>query len=495
MLQKLCLRGLIALVATSVSVFAFAGELKNARVWAGPEKTRVVFELDEKPTYKLFTLGNPHRVVVDIKDAKNTVAMQRIHPPGGPLKKIRAGIKQSTDLRLVMDLRHAAKPSHFILAPAGERGYRLVVDLPGKFAAAKANPSVQSATPLKPKPAKVAKAKVKPATKKPVVAAKTKPKPTKKTVTKPVPPVAKRHKAPKHKRPQPGALKGRDLVVAIDAGHGGHDSGAVGASGTLEKDVVLSMAKILQKLVQKEPGMRAVMIRDKDNFVKLRKRLAIARNQRADIFVSIHANAFTDARVRGAAIYTLSNGGATSEMALWVAKHANASPDLGGVSLEDKGGDLAKVLIGLSQDATMEASLDVGSHMLGQLKRVGKLYRNDVQQADFAVLKSPDIPSVLIETAFISNPSEEKRLKRPAYQKQIAKAVLNGMKSYFAKHPVPGTLLAEQHRKNRKHVVKKGDTLGEIAVRYGVNTSQLKAFNGLRGNAVRVGETIRIPSY
>ncbi|MCZ6526513.1 MAG: N-acetylmuramoyl-L-alanine amidase, partial [Gammaproteobacteria bacterium] len=281
----------------------------------------------------------------------------------------------------------------------------------------------------------------------------------------------------------------RDIVIAIDAGHGGEDPGASGQNGTYEKDVVLQLSKVLSNLINRERGMRAVMTRQGDYFVRLRKRLKTARQHNADLFISIHADAFKDPRVHGSSVYVLSKKGASSEHALWLAERENASDLIGGVSLEDKDDVLASVLLDLSQTASLEASIDVAERVLGALKQVGKVHKRRVEAAGFAVLKSPDIPSILIETAYISNPTEEKNLRNKAHRHKIANSILTGLRSYFNENAPEGTILAA-----RKHVINRGETLSAIAQDYRVSMHQLRALNGLKGDLLQVGQVLSIPN-
>jgi len=252
--------------------------------------------------------------------------------------------------------------------------------------------------------------------------------------------------------------------------------------------VVLAIARELEKLVRKERGMRTVMTRSRDVFLPLRSRVAIARKHKADLFVSIHADAYDDRRVSGSSVYALSARGATSEAARWLAERENAADLVGGVKLDDKDDLLASVLLDLSQTGTIEASLNVGDRVLRELGRVGETHRSSVQQAGFMVLKSPDVPSILVETAFISNPEDEQRLTNPAYQKSVARAILAGIRRYFADYAPPGTLLAA-----RRHVIGQGESLGALAARYQVTPEALRAANGLRGESLPVGKVLTIP--
>ena len=284
----------------------------------------------------------------------------------------------------------------------------------------------------------------------------------------------------------------RDLVIAIDAGHGGEDSGARGKRGTHEKDVVLAIARRLARLVEKEPGMRPVLIRDGDYYIGLRQRIEKARKHRADLFISIHADAFRDRRVQGSSVFVISRSGASSEMARWLAARENASDLVGGVSLDDKDDLLAEVLLDLAQTATQEASNEVANRVLAEMKRVGKVHKKRVQRAGFVVLKSPDIPSMLIETAYISNPAEEKKLKSAKHQQKVANAIMAGVRSYFSANPPAGTLMAQN--RPRRHVIRRGDTLSHIAKRYGVSMKSLRTTNKLKNDRLLVGKVLAIPS-
>jgi N-acetylmuramoyl-L-alanine amidase len=402
--------------------------IQGLRMWPAPDNTRLVFDLDGPVQHSLFTLKNPDRIVVDLADTKLRNKLPELDK-SAPIKGIRYATRNDSDLRIVLDASRPLRPKSFALKPYGEHGHRLVIDLQHK--------------------------------------------PGKKTVT-----------AHVDKRPD----KLRDIVVAIDAGHGGEDPGARGYRGTREKDVVLAIARRLKQLVAREPGMKPVMIRDGDYYISLRGRIERARKQQADIFISIHADAFHNPRARGSSVYTLSRRGATSEAARWLAESENKSDLIGGVRLDDKDDLLASVLLDLSQTASLEASLDVADNILGGLDKLGRLHKRRVQSANFLVLKSPDIPSVLVETAFISNPEEERKLRSPKHQQRIAHAMMNGIRGYFERFPPPGTRLA------RRHTIQRGDTLSEIAQRYNVSLNTLRKANGLRGDTLIIGKTLRIPS-
>ena len=372
------------------SLSCAAGEsvlLKNIRVWAAPDNTRVVFDVTSPVGHKLEQLSGPFRVVIDLKDTEPFTVLPQPAANDGYLQGIRSG-RHGDFLRVVLDLKRQARAKSFLLPPNKHYGHRLVVDISGG---------------------------------------------------------EERQAAITEETPATGL---RDVVVAIDAGHGGEDPGAIGPHGTYEKKVVLQIAKKLADAINRERGMRAVLIRKGDYYLKLRKRIDLARHHKADLFISIHADAFTNRRVSGSSVYVLSNRGASSEHARWLAKQENASDLIGGVSLDDKDSLLASVLLDLSQTASLEASIDVAENVLAGLKKVGKVHKPRVESAGFAVLKSPDIPSLLVETAFISNPQEEKKLNSSAYQRQLASAVAAGVKRYFEDNAPDGTLLA-----NRKQIV------------------------------------------
>lgn len=427
---------ILALLAPAASVWAAATELLGMRVWTAPDNTRLVFDVTSAVEYKLFRLSGPDRIVIDFKDTRLrgglTAATDSV------VRGVRHAVRDGRDLRVAIDVRGGMQIKHFLLNPNEEYGYRLVVDLIDGAAATPA------ATPAQ-------------------------------TVKRSVDEVMSASKRP--------------LVIAIDAGHGGEDPGARGATGLYEKDVVLAIARALEKLVAQDPGMKPVMIRDGDYFVSLRKRTLKAREHKADLFISIHADAFRDRKVRGGSLFVLSQNGASNEAARWLAERANASDLVGGVRLEDKDDVLASVLLDLSQEATLEASHVVADAILRQMGPIGKLHRPSVQQAGFVVLKSPDIPSVLIETAFISNPEDESRLRNPRHQQQIAQAIYNGVRDYFTRFPPAGTIYAER----REHIIAQGDTLSQIAQQYRVSVERLRTANQLKGDVLRVGQVLQIP--
>jgi N-acetylmuramoyl-L-alanine amidase len=426
--------GVVLLFWVSSVCVAGSVTVEGARLWAAPDQTRVVFDISAPVQHSVFTLRNPDRLVIDLTDAKLAGRLKNLDFTKGLVKDIRSAPRDGHDLRVVLDLKAAVQPKSFVLKPNRKYGNRLVIDLEPKQA--------------RRAPVKTAKA---------------------------------------------DKSKARDVVIAIDAGHGGEDPGATGPRGTHEKDVVLAIARRLEALVQKTPGIRPLMIRDGDYYVGLRKRIQIARKNKADIFISIHADASRSRRAHGATVYALSQHGASSEAARLLAERENASDFVGGVSLGDKDDLLAKVLVDLSQTGTIEASLELGKDVLSQLEEVGAVHKRRVNQAGFVVLKSPDIPSILVETAYISNPRGERRLRSARYQQKLARSIMRGVDVYLAQNPPPGTLLA-LHRRNRRHIIVRGDTLSGLAQRYDISVDQLRTANGLDDDILHPGDVLKIPS-
>ncbi|WP_313914339.1 N-acetylmuramoyl-L-alanine amidase [Tahibacter sp.] len=417
-----------------------AAQVKALRVWASPDSTRAVFDVSGPLEYKLFELHNPDRIVLDIK---NSTLAEGVSAPTakGLLGTVRLGRQGKNDLRVVFDLPQGVRPKSFLLPPADKFGHRLVVDL---FPRAKAT----------------------------------------REVVKSVEDVL------------PG--DGRKVVVAIDAGHGGDDPGAIGASGTHEKSITLNVAREVAKLVDAQPGMKSYLVRDGDYFIQLTDRYKKAREAKADLFVSIHADACPGAcGARGASVWVLSPRGATSEAARWLAAKENSADLVGGVSLDDKDQTLAAVLLDLSQGATMEASAAIAQIVLKALGKIGPTHRGHVEKANFVVLRSPDVPSILVETAFITNPSEEKRLTDPVHRGKLAAAVVEGIKTYFTQTPPPGTWFAANSTGRRgpsEHVVASGETLSGIAARHRVSLGALRQANRIASDGgVRVGDVLDIP--
>ena len=414
-----------------------AAEVQNLRVWAGPDSTRAVLDLDQRVDYRIFTLDNPHRLVVDIRATRASAPLPFDADSGGVIAGVRHGVRNENDLRVVFDLDGKAQPQSFLLDPAGAYGHRLVVD-------------------LVPEDAVSAEERVR------AVA-------------------------------RSAANGQRDMIVAIDAGHGGEDPGAIGPGGTFEKTVTLQIARELEQRINETTGMRAVMIRTGDYFVPLQQRYERARQAEADLFVSIHADAFRDFRVRGSSVYVLSRSGASSQAARMLAQRENKADLIGGVKLDQADDMLSSVLLDLSQSAALEYSNDAAEHILGQLGTVGRRHRSQVERANFMVLRSPDVPSVLIEVGFISNPQDEQNLNTPQHRKRVAEAITSGVREHFWRTAPQGTWFAA-NRQGREHIVQRGDTLGVIAQRYQVSVARIRAANNLNGDVIHTGAVLVIPT-
>ncbi len=429
-----------SLLLTFISFFictqiyaASLAEIKDVRMWTAPDKTRIVFDISKNVEHRLFTLHKPERLVIDITNASASTALMIASFKNTPLLGFRTAVRNKNDYRVVLDLNTKTKSKSFILKPYKKNGYRLVVDL------------IQSGT----------KNRIK--TVKSTIASK----------------------------------KLRDVIIAIDAGHGGEDPGAIGSNKTKEKDVVFKIARELAATINSKKGMKAVMIRDGDYYVGLRDRIAKAHDIEADMFISIHADAFKVSSAHGASIYVLSKEGASSEMARLLASNENNSDRIGGVIEENDNSLLRTVLLDLSQTATLRSSIEAGNVILKHFKKSEKikLHKHKLEHAGFAVLKSPNIPSILIETAFISNPSEERKLRTKKYQKALAKTMSAGIHSYFSQNAPPGSWLA-----SNKHITTKGENLTTIANQYNVTLSNLLKSNQLSLNTIlKAGQVLKIP--
>lgn len=456
-----------------------AAEVDNVRLWAAPDHARLVFDLSTAADADVFLLDDPKRLVIDLEESGLNTDLARLDLEGSAISEVRSGIRDGTGLRVVLELARDVEPRHFSLPPNDQYGHRLVVDMeyPGESAVENPIDPIEAMIREQEIAAERAHREGTGAATSSVESAD--------TVTQPAKPHPK-----------------RDIIIAIDAGHGGEDPGAIGPSGTREKDVVLEIARRLQRQVDGTDGFRAVMIRDGDYYIGLRQRTRIAREQKADFFVSIHADAFNSPRPNGSSVYALSQRGATSETAQWLAESENQADLIGGVdgslSLKDKDEVLRGVLLDLTMTATLNDSLSIGGQVLDRLGRVNRLHKSRVEQAGFMVLKSPDIPSLLVETGFISNPDEERRLRDGAYQQRLAEALFSGLREHFQRNPPPASLLAWQRDNQRstagnQYRIQPGDTLSEIAARHQVPVAQLKQANELNGDVIRVGQVLRIP--
>jgi N-acetylmuramoyl-L-alanine amidase len=416
----------LLLLVSPVTPAARAAANRNAgipsilavRVWPAADYTRVAIEHDAPLKYTHFTVKNPERLVVDLEGIEFNSVLEglanKIAPNDPNIKLLRAGRFRPGVVRLVMELKNEVRPQVFVLPPVGEYGHRLVLDV---YPLDPPDPLLSLLEKKDQAPVIAdaqAEGKVASATERtPEASGEIKPEP-------------KRHGKP---------VVDRLVTITLDPGHGGEDPGAVGRGGSYEKNVTLAVAKRLKAKIDAEPNMRAVLTRDSDFFVPLHVRVQKARRIQSDLFVSIHADAFINPEARGSSVFVLSERGASSSAARYLAQKENAADLIGGVNIDVKDPMLARTLLDLSQTATISDSLKLGKSVLGELGGINRLHKGGVEQASFAVLKAPDIPSILIETAFISNPEEEKRLNDDAYQDKMAEAILSGMKKYFAKNP------------------------------------------------------------
>ena len=414
--------------------------IDNVRIRPAPDRTRIVFDLGAPVEHRIFALTSPDRLVIDIDGATLEQDFSAAQLKGTPIRSIRAGIRGGSDLRVVLDLRGQVKPRSFVLKPIMQYGDRLVVDL---------YTTEQQSVPTVPKSDLVAGQR-------------------------------------------------RDVVIAVDAGHGGDDPGAIGPGQLYEKDVVLAIATKLSAMFDKEPGFKAELTRKGDYYLAHRKRTDIARQAEADVFISIHADAFMTPDASGASVYVISQKGATSETARWLAEKENRADLIGGVGLDDKDDVLAGVLLDLTSTHSLSASLDMGQQVLNAIKPLNHLHKKQVEQAAFLVLKSPDIPSLLIETGFISNPAEAKKLRTRAHQERMAKAIYTGVKSYVGRNPPLGSYLAWKNQVKpadlATYKIVRGDTLSAIAFKHSVSAERLKTYNGLRNDRIKIGQLLKIPT-
>ena len=467
------LRFCLSLILLMISSNAWSANIQAMRLSQAGSETRLVVDLDRAFQYDLFPLTNPPRLVVDIKHTSQSGPLIIPDLLNSPIRTIRYANRKEDTLRLVLDLRHAVRYESRTLAPKADYLHRLVIDLHDTANTPATTPSTAPSKSQLERPVTTVE---KPKT----TSARQEAASTKATETITPKPVATVSKSKK-------SMMRRDIIIAIDPGHGGADSGAVGRHGTKEKDIALSVAKRLAKMIDAKPGMRAYLTRETDIFISLRQRIKRARENKADMFISIHADAFRDTKAKGASVFVLSQRGASSEAAQMMADKENAADLAGGISLEDKDDMLASVLLDLSQTASLEASLEVANTVLAGLRRVGNVHKKEVESAAFVVLKSPDIPSILVETAFISNPDEERKLKSSSHQDKIARAILSGISNYFQRNPLPGTGIPQQH------IVSNGDTLSMIAQRYQVSMLELKTSNHLTRSDINVGDVLLIP--
>ena len=428
---------IFAILGCVLAPTAWAAEVHDVRLWRAPDHTRIVFDLTAPASHKLLVLDNPARIVVDIADTRLKTDLAQMPLADTPISRFRSGVREGTDLRVVLEMSAKVNPRSFTLKANQQAGDRLVLDLYDQ--------NGKSTTTVK-----------------------------------------KSVKQPTAKR---------DIIIAIDAGHGGEDPGALGPRRLREKDVVLSIAKELHKLFDRDSGFKPTLIRSGDYYISLRGRRELARKRQADLFVSVHADAFKRKEANGASVYALSTSGATSTAARYLAQRENAADLVGGVSLSDKDDLLAGVLADLSMTSTLDTSLQLGDRVLRKMDTIAHLHKSRVEQAGFAVLKSPDIPSILIETGFISNPTEASKLATRSYQQKMARMIHSGVKDYFFDHPPSGTLVAWQKQQGGlQYTIARGDTLSDIAQRFNVSVNDLKDRNGLNSTRIMVGQKLTIPT-
>jgi len=423
---------LVALSLLAPPVFADAAataaliNVKAARVWPSPEYSRVAIEFDAPISYKYFSLKNPERIVIDLSGVEPDVALaelaSKVTPQDVFINSIRVARNRPGVTRIVIELKAEVRPQMFTLKPMADYGFRLVMDL-YPAAVASFEQQIESAIESAGKRAEDAKTAAQATTNAPAVV--THP-PTSKVTDLRTPIKSEKPAKPEYMRL---------ITIAIDPGHGGEDPGALGANGSHEKNITLSIARRLKGLIDKQENMRAYLTRDGDYFLPLHERVNRARRVQADLFVSVHADAFIKPHARGSSVFALSEKGATSAAAKWLAKNENDADLIGGVNVGARDMYLKQTLIDLSQTAQISDSLKLGKEVLEEIGGINQLHKPRVEQAGFAVLKAPDIPSILIETAFISNPEEEKRLNDEQYQDSMAKAIVNGIKRYFDRNP------------------------------------------------------------
>ena len=454
----ICLASLLWLCSVAGLPVAEAAEIRDLRLWRAPDHTRLVFDLSAEVNYKLFTLDAPERVVIDIIDSALATRLGDIEFEDSPITGLRSATREGGLLRVVIDLNAKTQPKSFTLEPNAELGHRLVVDL--YDTAAERDESVL------PEEAE-----------------------TKRTAT------------AEASNPANTAGERRGIVVAISAGHGGEDPGGIGYDGKLqEKNITLRIARALYDYLDSMPGYSPIMVRDGDYYVELARRPEIARERRADLFVAVHTDWYKTSRARGLTIYALSGDRADRENARRVAQKENTADLLGGVGSALSPGswddDVALTLVSLQMAWSMEQSLVAGTRILDAVGGITRLRKTKVQQASLEVLKSPDIPSILIETGYLTNPEEARRLNTPSFQKQLAQGIGRGVMAYFFDAPPEGTLVAWQKANGVtpvSYTVRRGDSLSMIAQRFDTSMAELKQLNSLKSDGVQIGQVIKLP--
>lgn len=428
---------LVLLTFSSISMAA--NKIEDLRIWPSPNTTRLVFDLADSPKYSYFSLSNPERLVIDIENTSKKFDFSQVTNDSKLVKKVRySTAKNASAIRIVIELHKKLDKALFALPPTKPYGDRLVIDLTDADGAA----TPQIVLDVK-------------------------------------------------------ASAERDIVIVLDAGHGGEDPGSIGSAGTYEKHVTLGIAKRLEKLLIQEKGMKAILTRTGDYYISPNKRPQIARQHKADLLVSIHADAFTTPQPSGASVWVLSLKRANSELGRWLERTERHSELLGGAAevIQDTANEryLAEALLDMSMDHSLTTSYDLSRDVIKQLSKVTKMHKSTPQALSLAVLTSPDIPSILVETGFISNPREEKNLNWSAYRQKLAQSIFAGIKLHFQNSPPDGSLWAKWKQEKRTHKVRSGESLSLLAQRYNVPISQLKRANNLRSDVVRIGQVLTIP--
>tara|TARA_B100001057_G_scaffold496556_1_gene598325 strand:- start:7137 stop:8447 length:1311 start_codon:yes stop_codon:yes gene_type:complete len=426
----------LSLIFLLISSANAGSTVEDIRVWSENDKTRVVLDLNESVNHNIFSLQRPERLVIDLKDSQLSESFNKLSKKVGFVESIRSAMRPNGELRVVLDLSERVIARSFRAGPNTKYGDRLVIDL------------VRSL------------------------------------------------KVTTVKRVDESYQSKRNIIIAVDAGHGGRDPGALGRKSH-EKNINLAISKELAARINAEQGMQALMIRKSDVFIELRDRISKARDNKADLFISIHADAFHDSRANGASVFALNLKGANDEAARQLQRRETSQVSVGGVSLHDKDEILASVLLDLSQKESLSVSLDVGARISREMSRVTNMHSKEIKQKSFLVLKAPDIPSILVETGFISNRADEKKLRNKKHQEKLASALVAGIKSYFYANPPPDSKIAYNLRNmsstQLRHVIVRGDTISQIAEFYNVSPSAIRRLNNLSNDNIRVGQTLNIP--
>jgi N-acetylmuramoyl-L-alanine amidase len=431
-----------------------SAQVQSVRIAPAADNTRVVFDLASAPDFKYFTLDKPDRLVIDLSNVRGSPALPSSNGQSPLISGIRSSGGQGK-MRIVLDLTQTIKPNVFALTPADNFGHRLVVDLP--LTATAAASSVSQAS-------------------QPVAANPTSNNPT--------------------RTPVPASIRAaRDIIIAVDAGHGGNDPGSIGPSGTFEKNLTLPLAKALVERFNREPGMKAALVRTGDYYIPVNNRTDIARRLQADLLISVHADAFTSPHPRGAAVWVLSLRRATSEVGRMLEQTERHGELLGGVAevIKDSANEryLAQTVLDLSMNHSMVTAHQVANQVLSEMGKITTLHKREPQAASLGVLRAPDIPSILVEVGFISNPQEERLLRTPGHQQKLVQSIFNGVRRHFELSPPADSLFAQ--RRAKEHRVQAGESLSLLAQRYNVSIDELRTHNQLRSDSLRIGQVLRIP--